>query len=74
MANRPEAADLVMSDAEVEALTRYKRQAEQLAELQRRGFHRARIARDGTLILERAHYEAVCTAGTSAAREPRVRP
>lgn len=54
------ADDLLLSPREVEALTRYRRAAEQLAELHRQGFWRARQGRDGAIILERAHYESVC--------------
>lgn len=64
---------LTLTAPELEELTRYKRPGEQLAELQRRGFHRARRARDGSVVLERAHFEAVCAGGVSASREPRVR-
>lgn len=40
----------------------YTQPAKQLAELQRQGFWRARRARlTGEVILERAHYEAVCS-------------
>ena len=69
-----EAPSLVLSDAELVELTRYRRPGEQLAELQLRGFHRARRARDGAVVLERAHFEAVCAGAVSATREPRVRP
>lgn len=40
----------------------YTQPAKQLAELHRQGFWRARRARvTGDVILERAHYEAVCS-------------
>lgn len=32
----------------------------QLTELRKHGFWRARLGRDGKVVLERAHYEAVC--------------
>lgn len=32
----------------------------QLAELHRQGYWRARLGVDGQVVLERAHYEAVC--------------
>lgn len=42
----------------------YKRPGDQLAELHRQGFYRARIAKvTGEVILERAHYDAVCADG-----------
>lgn len=67
------APPLVLSNPELVEITRYKRPGEQLAELHRRGFHRARRARDGAVVLERAHFEAVCAGTVSATREPRVR-
>jgi hypothetical protein len=58
------ATDLLLSEAEIVRLTTYTRPAEQLVELHRQGFHRARRSRLGTLIVERAHFEAVmATAG-----------
>lgn len=53
------AAQVILSPAELEALTGYRRGAEQLAELQRRGFHRAYRNPAGRVVLERAHFEAV---------------
>ena len=54
-------SDLLMSPAEVHALTGYKRPAQQLEELKRQGYWRARRAPiTGRILLERAHYEAVC--------------
>ena len=68
------AEDLVLSETlNWKALTKYARPGQQLEELHRRGFHRARRARDGSVVLERAHYEAVC-AGGIARREPEVMP
>lgn len=52
-------SDITLSKAELIALTSYELPCKQLAELHAQGFHRARIGRDG-VILERAHYEAVC--------------
>lgn len=66
------AADLLLTDAELAALTGYKRAAEQLAELHRQGFARARRDRLGHVVLERAHYHAVCAGATQPAR-PQVR-
>jgi hypothetical protein len=63
---------LVLTPDELYELTRYKRQADQLKYLHARGFHRATLQR-GRLILERAHYEAVCTGAVEQAR-PRVIP
>ncbi len=64
--------DLVLSPAELRALTGYARPGDQVDELQRQGFTRARRARDGSVILERAHYEAVCRGQVATAR-PKVR-
>ncbi|MDB5851085.1 MAG: hypothetical protein JWP29_4837 [Rhodoferax sp.] len=67
-----QATDIVLSDAELEAITGYKTASKQLQVLQQRGFNRAFLGRY-RLILERAHYEAVCSgAATVAAKEPRV--
>lgn len=62
-----------LSAEEVAEITRYKRACDQLPELHRRGFHRAYIGRDGVLVLERAHYEAVCQGKVELAR-PRATP
>lgn len=67
------AAAITLTAEELEALTGYRRPADQLAELLRQGYWRARRSVvTGSVILERAHYEAVA-AGQDAAR-PRVRP
>ena len=66
--------DLLLQPAELVALTGYRRPADQLQELHRNGFIRARRCRvTGAVILERAHYLAVC-AGQQAAQRPKVRP
>lgn len=63
---------LVLDADELVALTGYRRPADQLAELKRQGFSRARrSAATGTVILERAHYEAVARGQTQEL--PRVR-
>jgi hypothetical protein len=67
---------LLLTADEVFELTGYRRASEQLAELQRHGFSRARRDRLGRLVLERAHYEAVCRGGgtsTAATTTPRPR-
>ena len=65
---------LVLSAEEIAELTGYRQPARQLQELQRRGFTRARRGSVGQVILERAHYEAVCS-GRVAANDPgRPRP
>lgn len=50
---------IILSPAEIEALTGYRNTTKQLNVLHRRGFLRAYINRLGDLVLERAHYEAV---------------
>jgi hypothetical protein len=65
--------DPTLSELEIERITGYKRAADQLPELHRQGFYRARRSpRTGHIILERVHYDAVC-AGAKATSEPRVR-
>lgn len=66
------ADDLILSGDELAALTGYQRPAEQLAELRRQGFDRARRDRLGRVILERAHYLAVC-GGACEPRTPALR-
>ncbi|MET3514303.1 MULTISPECIES: hypothetical protein [Pseudacidovorax] len=73
--------ELVLSPAElVEVSGGYRRPHEQHEELLRQGFWRARRSRvTGEVILERAHYLAVCAGGTCAREsigqsEPRLRP
>jgi hypothetical protein len=65
----------ILTPDELQELTGYKRQAEQLAELLRQGFYRARRSpSDGAVILERPHFDAVCAGAGKPANEPRVRP
>lgn len=72
-------AGLLLTPAEVQALTGYRKPGAQLAELHRQGYWRARRAPiTGRIILERAHYEAVArgddTPPTSASgRAPQLR-
>lgn len=66
-------SDLTLSEPEIVSLTGYKRPADQVRELHRQGFHRARRAAvTGDVILERVHYDAVC-AGLVQARQPQVK-
>lgn len=64
--------------AEIERLTGYKRPADQLRELHRQGFWRARRAKvTGEVVLERPHYDAVAAGlqpGSLPATRPQVRP
>jgi hypothetical protein len=57
--------------ATIEAMTGYKQPGKQVDELRRQGFWRARRSLTGAVILERAHYEAVCRGEQQAAREAR---
>lgn len=62
-----------LTTEEVEEITGYKRPLDQLAELHRQGFYRGRRSpTTGRIILERAHYLAVCE-GAKPSNEPRVR-
>lgn len=50
-----------LTSVEVQQITGYRQPGKQLAELLAMGFWRARRSRlTGAVILERAHYEAVC--------------
>lgn len=61
-----------LTSEEVTQITGYKRPAEQLEELRRQGFYRARRSpTTGAIILEREHYSSVC-AGARPANTPRV--
>lgn len=59
--------------AELVDLTRYERAGKQLEVLHMRGFARAYIDHTGRVVLERAHYEAVCRGEVQPAR-PKVKP
>lgn len=66
--------DATLSAPEIQKLTGYAQPARQLHELHRQGFYRARRSpTTGVVILERAHYDAVC-AGARQESTPRVRP
>jgi len=68
---------LLLTDDELKELTGYVRAADQLRELQAQGFYRARRNRLGDVVLERAHYDAVCAARPAPAGmedRPPVRP
>lgn len=67
--------DLTLSEAQLREVTGYRQPYKQLAELQRRGFHRARLSKvTGKVILERAHYDAVCAGAVPVSAPPRLRP
>jgi hypothetical protein len=65
---------ITLSPAELQSITGYKRPGDQLRELHRQGFYRARPGKVGGVILERSHYDAVC-AGTERPQpnRPKVR-
>jgi len=52
--------EITLTAAELKRVTGYEMPCKQLAVLHKRGFHRAYIATKGGVVLERAHYEAVC--------------
>lgn len=65
----------ILSKTELHEVTGYRRCADQLAELLRQGFYRARRSPvDGSVILERSHYDAICAGAGKPANEPTVRP
>ena len=64
--------NIILDAEELESVTGYKTPKRQVKELRRQGFYRARIAVAGNVILERAHYDAVC-AGETPAKAPTVR-
>lgn len=80
---QPSPPSILLSDAEIAELTGHLQKPRcQVNLLQKRGFERARVER-GKVILERAHYEAVCRGefarpaqkrDTAAGDRPRVRP
>lgn len=63
---------IILTSEELAGVTGYRTPKRQLEELHRQGFYRARISATGNVILERAHYDAVC-AGDKPAKEPTVR-
>ncbi|NUZ07619.1 hypothetical protein [Piscinibacter koreensis] len=68
--------EIILSDDELRQITGYTQPAKVLTELHRQGFWRARRGPAG-VILERAHYQAVCS-GTFGkmpeAPRPKVKP
>lgn len=66
--------DLILNTDELELLTGYKRPSDQVRELQRQGFHRARRNRLGDVVLERAHYDAVCAGRQAPAGQDALPP
>lgn len=66
------AMSITLTPAEIEGITGYRRGAEQLDELRRQGFYRARRDRLGRVVLERAHYDAVCSDRTRPEAAPKL--
>lgn len=54
-------SDLTLTAAEIEEITGFAQPCKQLETLHNQGFVRAHRTRDGRVILERAHYVAVCS-------------
>ena len=52
-------SSIKLDEEEIFEITGYANATKQLQVLHRRGFHRAFINRLGSVVLERAHYEAV---------------
>jgi hypothetical protein len=48
----------------------YTQPSRQLEALRAAGFWRARLGRDGSVVLERAHYEAVCAGAVAPGARP----
>lgn len=63
--------NITLTPAELIALTGYRRSCDQLRTLHQRGFWRAWVHPTAGVIVERAHYNAVC-AGTD--RRPTEQP
>lgn len=66
-----QAQAITLTQAELHALTGYKRAGDQLKALHAAGYWRARIAPTGRVLLERAHFEAVARGQTAASSAPR---
>jgi hypothetical protein len=52
--------DLLIPPEQIAQMTGYKRASDQVRALRNMGFFRARVNRAGLVVLERAHYDAVC--------------
>lgn len=64
----------ILSREELRQVTGYQQANKQLVELLRQGFYRARRSPvDGYVILERAHYDAICSGGGRPANDPVMR-
>jgi hypothetical protein len=64
--------DVLMSQIQVKRISGgYEQPRRQLEALREQGFWRARLGRDHRVVLERAHYDAVCAGAVEPGREPR---
>lgn len=61
---------LTLTPAELVTLTGYKIPSMQLQELRRRGFWRACQNRSGKVVIERAHFQAIASAGLPGGAAP----
>ncbi|MGN6518679.1 MAG: DUF4224 domain-containing protein [Dokdonella sp.] len=66
--------DPIFTPEQLVRLTGYKHPSRQLAALHAQGFYRARRNALGAVVLERAHYDAVCAGGTGAGAKPERPP
>lgn len=64
----------IFTAEQLHRLTGYKHPSRQLAALHAQGFFRARRNALGAVVLERAHYDAVCAGGPSAVAKPERPP
>lgn len=62
---------ITLTQAELHALTGYRRACDQLKALHAAGYWRARLAPTGRVVLERVHFEAVCKGQTTGSAAPR---
>jgi hypothetical protein len=64
-------ASPTISDDELQEITGYRMPAKQLEFLRQHGFWRASLRHDGSVYLERPHFEAV-SSGAEIKRQPKV--
>ena len=65
---------ILLTPEEIAAVTGYKKPALQVQELRAQGFFRARRNVLNRVVLERAHYEAVCAAAAASSTAAGERP
>lgn len=65
---------LTLDAEEIRRITGYTQATKQVEELHRQGFYRARRNRLGAVVLERAHYDAVCAGGQRPANDSKAQP